>query len=112
MRLELQKAYAATTVGQAVDRFEAWHLFEKRKANGCFGYEVIIVQRYPKQTIRRIRYPAREAMPSSADWGISGWSYQKLDDAKRKFKALGGQTAGKDQKQHAPAKRRALPALA
>jgi hypothetical protein len=87
-------------------------LFEKRKANGCFGYEVIIVQRYPAQTIRGIRYPAREAMPSSADWGISGWSYKTLDDAKCKFKALCGQTAGKDQKQHAPAKRCALPVLA
>jgi transposase len=32
MRLELQKAYAATTVGQARDRFEAWHRWVRSEA--------------------------------------------------------------------------------
>jgi hypothetical protein len=86
-------------------------LFEKKKPNGCFGYEVVVVQRHPAMTFEGRKYPAREAMPPSTAWGVSGWTYMTLGDARRKFKDLVA-FAGKDQKQDAPAKRRTQLALA
>ena len=46
-------------------------LFEKRKPNHSRpGYEVVIVQRHPAQTIHGRDYPERESLPPSESWGM------------------------------------------
>ena len=64
-------------------------LFEKSKpGHSRPGYEVVIVQRHPPQTIHGRDYPERESMPASESWGVLGWSYSDLNPAKTKFDAL------------------------
>lgn len=64
-------------------------LFEKSKpGHSRPGYEVVIVQRHPAQTIHGRAYPERESMPPSESWGVLGWSLMDLDSAKTKFREL------------------------
>jgi hypothetical protein len=64
-------------------------LFEKsRPTHSRPAYEVVIVQKHPAETIRGREYPAREAMPRSEDWGLSGWTYVDLKSAQTRFRKL------------------------
>jgi len=69
-------------------------LFEKSKpGHSRLGYEVVIVQRHPAQTIHGRGYPEREAMPPSESWGVLGWSYSDLDSAQTKLRQLASDRA-------------------
>ena len=63
-------------------------LLVKSKPSGTASYEVVILQHRPAEIIGGIHYPPREAMPRSADWGISGWSYATHETAEARFQKL------------------------
>jgi hypothetical protein len=64
-------------------------LLEKSKVGHNHpGYEVVIIQRHPAQSIHSREYPERESMPPSESWGTLGWSYSDLQAAKSKFDHL------------------------
>lgn len=44
-----------------------------------WGYEVVIVQTHPAETILSRSYPERESYPSSSEWGTLGWTYLRRD---------------------------------
>lgn len=48
-------------------------------------YEVVIIQRWPAQTLRGNAYPEREKMPPSESWGTLGWSPYNLQAAQSRF---------------------------
>jgi hypothetical protein len=66
-------------------------LLRKTKKGYSFEtYEVVIVQ---KETRRRVWPDGRvtepcERMPASEQWGVHGWSFSDIRDARRKFYEL------------------------
>ena len=64
-------------------------LLERRRTEHSKpSFEVVIVQRHPARTIQGREYPARESMPPSTSWGVSGWSPIDADAAKQKFREI------------------------
>jgi hypothetical protein len=53
----------------------------------ALGYELIIVQVKPAETLFGRAYPEREAYPSSEQWGTHGWSYTNHKDSVRRMQA-------------------------
>lgn len=72
-----------------IDRQRDVAVYEKRhRSGGAKSYEVVVVQkrpatRWPDGTTT----PAREAMPSTEQWGQAGWSYVDRASAYRKMAA-------------------------
>lgn len=61
-------------------------LLEKTKpAHRYPSYEIVILQIHPPCTVHGRRYPAREAMPRSTEWGLLGWTESDSDRAFSKF---------------------------
>jgi hypothetical protein len=64
-------------------------LLAKKKPKWNFSiYEVVRVQVWPDELIKGRFTPEREAMPRSEQWGVHGWSFADMDDARRKFYEL------------------------
>ena len=71
-----------------VERVGCVALYEKTKGNYT-GWEIILIRKRPGRHLPRGKYlPAREQYPSSADWGIRGWTAMSLADAKKEFNKL------------------------
>lgn len=66
-------------------------LGKNKENHSRLSFEVIIIQHHPAQTIHGREYPARESMPPSESWGISGWTFTTEEEARRKFQELAGQ---------------------
>lgn len=72
-----------------IDRDGDVALLEKTKPNVTNpSYEAVVVQHKPAWTVAGNEIPAKEAVPSDAQWGSQGWSYNDLVDARRKMRAL------------------------
>jgi len=72
-------------------------IYEQSKAGNIFGYEVHKTRIKPSGTakyrksngsLRVVNYPEREVLASNEDFGKYGWSYEKLEDAIKKFEEL------------------------
>ena len=64
-------------------------LLAKKKPKWEFEvYEVVRIQVWPDEWIKGHFTPEREAIPRSEQWGVYGWSFADLDDARRKFYEL------------------------
>jgi len=48
-------------------------------------YEVIHIKRHNGYTLGGQFIEPAEIYPSSSQWGVTGWSYTKLPDAKKRF---------------------------
>lgn len=67
-----------------IKRVEDVALFEKK--GGAFtSYEVVIVQRHNGFVIAGNVVPPGESMPSTSQWGKSGWTCRTLTEAATKF---------------------------
>ena len=71
-----------------VERVGRVAIYEKTK--GTYkGWEIILIRRRPDRQLPGGNYiPAREQYPSSAEWGIRGWTAMSLADAKKQFDKL------------------------
>lgn len=63
-------------------------LLVKSKLDQSESYEVVIIQTRPEETIYCQRYPAREVMPHSEQWGRHGWSPIDEESAELLFQQL------------------------
>ena len=63
-------------------------IYEKTK--GTYrGWEIILIRKRPGRQLPGGKHiPAREQYPSSAEWGIRGWTAMSLADAKKQFDKL------------------------
>jgi hypothetical protein len=70
-----------------IDRDGDVAIYEKQwlgKVDAAIGYEVIVIQRKPAQTLFGRKYPAREVYPASARWGEQGWTLTTRERALEK----------------------------
>jgi hypothetical protein len=66
-------------------------VYEISARNVPYGYEVIIVQNRPAETLPSGKsYPDREVYPGAEEWGTHGWSYQTsdLEGAQNRYNSL------------------------
>jgi hypothetical protein len=64
-------------------------IYHQTKAGYARGnYEVVRIQVNPAARIFGIDYPAREALPSSEQWGTDGFTYYDLSDAETRFNRM------------------------
>lgn len=77
-----------------LQRTDTHALYEKslKSGNGGQSWEVfqIVKQQADTMTLagQTINLEAKERFPLSSEWGTLGWSFQSLEDAKRKFYSL------------------------
>lgn len=73
-----------------IDRKGDIALYAKRRGvRSAATYEVFRVRSMPFSRFPDGReLPEREAMPADENWGTDGWSYQRIEDAHRKFEVL------------------------
>ena len=71
-----------------VERVGRVAIYEKTK--GIYrGWEIILIRKRPGRRLPGGRHvSAREQYPSSAEWGIRGWTAMSLADAKKEFNKL------------------------
>ena len=71
-----------------VERIGRVAIYEKTK--GTYkGWEIILIRKRPGRQLPGGKHiPAREQYPSSADWGIRGWTAMSLANAKKQFNKL------------------------
>ena len=71
-----------------VERIGRVAIYEKTK--GTYkGWEIILIRKRPDRQLPGGKHiPAREQYPSSAEWGIRGWTAMSLADAKKEFNKL------------------------
>ena len=63
-------------------------LYQKTKGNYT-GWEIILIRKRPSRHLPNGKYlPAREQYPSSAKWGIRGWTAMTLAYAQKQFNKL------------------------
>lgn len=55
---------------------------------GTKRYEVFLIRTRPEEKIRGKLYPEREVYPPTREWGISAWTYIKLEKALKAFDEL------------------------
>jgi hypothetical protein len=71
---------------QILEREADGALLAKKKCKWNFSvYEVVRVQVWPGEWIKGRFTLEREAMPRSEQWGVHGWSFADMDDARGKF---------------------------
>lgn len=61
---------------------------QKHRDTGFTTYEAIIVKNHNGYEIAGVKIEASEVYPGDSQWGIFGWTYQTLDQAKNKIKQL------------------------
>ena len=71
-----------------VERIGRVAIYEKTK--GTYkGWEIILIRKRPGRQLPGGKHiPAREQYPSSAEWGIRGWTAMSLVSAERQFNKL------------------------
>jgi hypothetical protein len=52
------------------------------------SFETIKIGSHNGYELNGTKIPASETYPSSSLWGIQGWTFSSLEDAKKKFKRL------------------------
>jgi hypothetical protein len=50
-------------------------LFAKHKGLHIVSFEVVVIRKRPAKDAFGRHFPAREAMPSSEQWGVYGWTH-------------------------------------
>ena len=69
-----------------VQRIGQVALYEKTKDNYTAGWEIILIRKRPGRHLPGGKFlPAREQYPSSAEWGIRGWTATTPADAQKRF---------------------------
>jgi len=52
------------------------------------SYEVVKIGSHNGYELNGTKIAASETYPSTSLWGTQGWTFQSLDDAKKKFKKI------------------------
>jgi len=52
------------------------------------SFETIKIGSHNGYELNGTKIPASETYPSSSLWGIQGWTYKTLEEAKKKFKKI------------------------
>lgn len=52
------------------------------------SFEVVKIGSHNGYELNGTKIAASETYPSTSLWGIQGWTYQTLDEAKKKFKKI------------------------
>lgn len=60
-------------------------LSKKHIETGTAGFEVCVVQKHGERAIAGVTISACEALPSSEQWGIKGWTPIGANAAEKKF---------------------------
>lgn len=63
-------------------------VFEKRKGGLDVSFKVVRIRQVPETTMFGRTVPAHEAMPSSEQWGLYGWTCRDKGAAFRKSQEL------------------------
>lgn len=63
-------------------------IYEQWKDDRIFSYEVIVISKHEGYTIAGTFIEPSEMYPSSSQWGVKGFTYNKLEDAEKKYKTL------------------------
>ena len=94
------KQLATEIKGRGTQRGYTYHLKQRNELIALYSmlktgasdvYEVIKVRKRKKDVHidgRLVAAEGDEYYPSSADWGLYGWSYSSLEDAEDKFNKL------------------------
>jgi hypothetical protein len=61
---------------------------QDKKGYTAPSFETIKIGSHNGYELNGTKIPASETYPSSSLWGIQGWTFTTLDDAKKKFKRL------------------------
>jgi len=75
----------------SIERSGEFAIYSRTDKNGTKHFEVIHIQTQKKDWIMGGKLVAKkgdESYPSSATWGTSGWTYKKMEGAKKKFDNL------------------------
>lgn len=52
------------------------------------SFEVVKIGKHNGYELNGVKIAAAETYPSTSLWGVQGWTYRDLDDAKKKFKKI------------------------
>ena len=63
-------------------------IYEQWKDGRIFSYEVIVISKHDGYTIAGNFIEPSEMYPCSSQWGVKGFTYNKLEDAEKKYKTL------------------------
>lgn len=67
-----------------ITRNDKYAIYSQENMN----YEVIEIKLHPKRIIFGKTYLAGEYYPITSEWGNYGWSYQTLEEARKKYDYL------------------------
>jgi hypothetical protein len=70
-------------------------IYRKFKSAYEAGYEVIRIRTVRATMVRGKHYPKRQVYPTSAQWGVLGFTYRALKDALGKMNSLRGVSKAK-----------------
>lgn len=72
-----------------VKRSEKAAIYSQAIKDVVFAYEVIKIRKLIRQMLPSgVTIPAKEAFPSTSDWGKHGWTVRTLERALAKFQEL------------------------
>lgn len=60
----------------------------KREKNGRAHYEVVVLAWVGSTLINGVKMEARLALPSSSQWGKTGWTFTEYAEAQKKYDSL------------------------
>lgn len=64
-------------------------IYQKTAVDGkALSIEVIRIKSHNGYEIGGVQIPASEVYPSSSQWGLYGWTYNRMEDAEKKFNAI------------------------
>lgn len=61
---------------------------QSKEDQGSDSFEVVKIGKHNGYELNGTKIVASETYPSTTLWGTQGWTYQNLDDAKKKFKKI------------------------
>jgi hypothetical protein len=85
--------YSGFTLTQ-LKRFGDVAFYRQSKSGLPDAYEVVLIQKHEAYSAFGKDIPAGEHYPSSAQWGICGFTFRTFERAERKFRELTGQRKG------------------
>lgn len=78
---------------QLVTRHDDIAIFrQSREPNSkCFAYEVFFVKKAKECAIAGKVIEAHEAVPGNEEWGVKGWTFSTLEEARQRMRKLESQ---------------------
>lgn len=63
-------------------------IYEQTRDGRIFSYEVIVISKHEGYNIAGNFIEPSEMYPSTAQWGVKGFTFTNIEDAEKKYKTL------------------------